>query len=118
MPINACSINAFTINSLKCRRQAVIPVPTPLQGHKSHPYHTRTDPQEWEEQDFSQLEGPNIRFVITIGSEVHELTVDNMQNEITPFVMINNLNINTDEEIPTIQINNFNMRPKNGNDQI
>jgi hypothetical protein len=114
MPINSCSINAFTIDSLKCRRANVVP-PQPITG-KSHPYHTRIDPRSWQEHeqiDITKLEGPNIRLAITIDGEVHAATYENNFTEMRPLVTVSNLSINNKDDLPTIKVIDLNIKPAN-----
>lgn len=116
MPINSCSINAYTINSLRCRRHTIVPPPVILHDKKSHPYHTRIDPTAWQDHeepfDISQLEGPSILFTITMNGETHQATYDNAYNEMIPMVTLNSLNINTVDDLPSFEISNFNIRAK------
>ena len=114
MPINRCSINAFTIDSLRCRRQNVVPPPIPhaTAPQKSHPYHTRIDPSSWQEHepiDLSTLERPDIRLAITIDGETHAITVPNTFTEINPFVTVSGLSINSIPDLPTIKLTDINI---------
>jgi hypothetical protein len=103
MSINACSINAHTINSLRCRRNIIAATPV----SKAHPYQTRQDPREWEDYDVSGMEGANIKITLTFNGEVIEQTYENIQNDFIPMVAINSININSIENIPDVKISNF-----------
>jgi len=108
MPINSCSINAHTINSLKCRRNIHV-IPQDLNG-KSHPYHSRIDySREDEQTDYSRLEGPYIKLTINMGNEIIEQTYENNISEVIPMVTINNLDI---KEAVNINIINLNITKK------
>lgn len=109
MPINNCSINAFTLNSLKCRRSIIV-----SKTGKSHPQQTRFNPLSWQDHepvDFSTVEGPNIRISIFINGETYAETYDNNFTEMRPMVAVSTLSINSKDDLPSISVINFNINP-------
>jgi hypothetical protein len=109
MSINSCSINSYTINSLKCRR-AINVIPQDING-KSHPYHSRIDYSREEENtiDYSQLEGPYIKLTINMNNEIIEQTYENNISQVIPMITINNLDI---KDTLNINIDNLNLKKK------
>lgn len=111
MPINSCTINAYTINSLKCRRHhgEVIPQPLISKKEKGHVYHNPGS-SFWnrEDEDFvpQNLENSIIKMTITLDGKSHEQIFDNNFNDLIPLVTLKQLTINTND-IPSIEITNL-----------
>jgi hypothetical protein len=113
MPINSCSINAFTINSLACRRHSIVipPNPTTSTIEKGHPYHNPGS-RFWarDEDDaniaVANLESSVITMTVSFNGQKHQSQFDNNYTDLIPLVTIKGLNINT-SNIPTIEITNL-----------
>lgn len=93
MAINSCSINAFTINSLACRRPQAI-----INANKPHPQ--RAAYNSWsvnrETDDIVQtLEGSHINVAVTLNGKTYEQTIENSINDIIPMIVLSAINIET-----------------------
>jgi len=101
MPINACSINSFTINAFACSAQ--IP-DVSLLGKKGHPYHQsinyaayvermRRRFEQEEDDEISVLDGPNIKIDIEMAGELYSQTLENDNGSITPMLVVSKLEL-------------------------
>lgn len=101
MPINACSINSFTINAFACSTQIS---DVSVLGKKGHPYHQsinyaayvermrRRFEQEENDDDVCVLDGPNIKIDIEMAGELYSQTLEN-ENCITPMLVVSKLEL-------------------------
>lgn len=103
MAINSCSINAFTINSLQCRRRELQP-PGPVQEvFKSHPQQIR-----WNNDiEYNFTEKSHIKISILLKGHLLEEIIENNIHSITPLIRISDILINTKE--PNITIDTLNI---------
>jgi len=97
MPINACSINAFTINSLTCRRrnfdvQPPQPVASGGGNVQQFRYHRWASEQE-DEQQFVNLESSSIAITLTLGDRIIEKSFENIPDPIIPMITVSRINI-------------------------
>lgn len=111
MPINSCSINAFTINSRLCRRNITPPGPI-FQFDKSHPYqisnyYGKIWERPEEEINYDNLEKTHIKISILLKGHLLEEIIENNISSVIPLIYISNLEINTKE--PIISISNLNI---------
>lgn len=96
MPINACSINAYTIDG-RCRRAKSPVIPEihakPRSIPKLIPGYSRWRPED--EVDVSQLESSVISCAITLGGETFNLAIDakELDYSATPLVQVRNLRV-------------------------
>lgn len=109
MAINSCSINAFTINSLHCRRRQFGQIQI---AEKSHVQQVRY--QNWlgtqpdsEEQVYGQLEGSHINVSITLNGKTYEQTQENSIQDITPMIAVSTIMI---EPISNQQVEVINLQ--------
>lgn len=98
MPINSCSINAFTINALACRRRN-FPIPGPVttgggsvQHYRYQNWYGRPE-EEIEDQQFASIEQDTILLTLTINGQTIEKSFDNSFTDIMPIISVNNINI-------------------------
>lgn len=105
MPINSCSINAFTINSALCRRHSITPIPViDNNAVQQHRYRNWVDP----EHEYVNLEGLSIQVSVTIDDKVYSQTVDNTPDVITPMILISQFDIS--EINNHISVNNISIK--------
>lgn len=109
MAINSCSINAFTINSLQCRRKSFGPPP----AAKSHVQQVRY--QNWlgslpadaeVEQLIGQLESSHINVAITLNGKTYEQTLENSIHDVTPMIAISaiNIDLSTNQRVEVLNL--------------
>lgn len=117
MSINSCSINAFTINGLACRRRSFGPIPPQpptsgggsVQHYRYQNWYGRPDREEDEDVDYSKLEGFNIAVTITMNGQSFSQTVENNPSlDVVPMIAINNLQV--EPVTPNIRIQNLKLR--------
>jgi hypothetical protein len=103
MPINACSINAFTINSLKCNSFIVLPpLPTGAGKPRSIPALVRQAPHHDEYVDVSKLEGSTIEISINLFGTIYSCVADNTTYEYEPTVFASQIKAETLDVIVTL----------------
>jgi hypothetical protein len=112
MPLNSCSINAHTLNSLACRRRGFVPpIPQPI-AVKSHPqqvgYGARwpfSSHEEDDEQTFDNIESSHINVTISLGGKEYSQTeLNSKMTDIIPLMSVGNLSVEVVEEPIDIQI--------------
>jgi len=114
MSINSCSINAFTINGLACRRRSFGPIPpqpTPTGGGSvQHVRYVNWQGRRDEEDDidYSKLEGFNIEVSITLNGQTYSKTVENKPTDVVPMIAISNLQV--EPITPNIRLLNLKLR--------
>lgn len=115
MSINSCSINAFTINGLACRRRyggPIPPQPTSSGGGSVQHYRYQNwqgRPNDEDDIDYSKLEGFNIAVTVTMNGQSFSQTVENNPaNNVIPMIAINNLQV--EPITPNIRLLNLKLR--------
>lgn len=115
MPINSCSINAFTINGLACRRRSFGPIPPqPVPSGGGSVQHYRYQnwfgrPDEEQEDNLQNLEGFNISVSVTMNGQTFSQTIENNPTtNVVPMVALTNLQI--EQTLPNIKLNNLKLR--------
>lgn len=110
MAINSCSISAFTINSLHCRRRQFIPQPPVTPAEKSHVQQVRY--QNWfggterEEETFiGQLESSHINVAITLNGVTYEQTQENSIHDVIPMIVVSQVKVEAIENQEVSVIN-------------
>ncbi len=116
MSINSCSINAFTINGLACRRRFGNPIPPQpvtgggnVQHYRYQNWFGRPDDDEEQEDTLQNLEGFNISVSVTMNGQTFSQTVENNPaNNVVPMIALTNLQI--EQTLPNIKLNNLKLR--------
>jgi hypothetical protein len=101
MPINACSIDAFTIDGLNCL--SVMPVR--LKAKKGHPYHTsinyaayvaRMKAEADAAAETYATEGPTINVSVELNGDNYAASADNVSEPIMPMIFVSGIDFTKD----------------------
>lgn len=106
MSINSCSINAFTINSLRCNSYVILPQPiSPLSGKpRSIPALVRNISREEDDKyvDVEKLEGSTIEISIDLFGTIYTCMAENTSYEFEPTVFASQIRAETMDIIVNI----------------
>lgn len=94
MAINSCSINAFTINSLACRRRSFV-VNTVNKPHQQHVAYRNWGAEHEEDAVINQLEASHMNVAITLHGKTYEQSLENSMNDVIPMIVMSAINIET-----------------------